>query len=64
MPNTSLPQSPSRDILSGRTLAGDDYSMKQLEEWYRQEENAFADMDASVGMTEKDPWYGYIRHLN
>lgn len=64
MPYTSLPQTPSPDILTGRALAGDDYSREQLAKWYSQEENAFANMDASEGMTGTDPWYEYMRHLN
>ena len=61
---SSLPTDISAEIRSGEKLAGDDYSPEQLRTWYAQEENAFASQDFDHGLTDTDPWYAYIRHVN
>jgi SAM-dependent methyltransferase len=59
---TSLPFEISQEIKDGLALVGDDFSDKQLNTWFGQEQEAFYVGDA--GNSEVDPWYAYMRYVN
>lgn len=64
MTRTSLPSDITRDIRTGRKLAGDDYSRAQIEVWLDQEREAYFAHDQDGEMSSTDPWYSYMRYVN
>lgn len=59
---TSLPRNPTPLVKRGTVLYGDELSSLQLEEWYKQESEAFF-LQNSLSSSE-DPWYAYMRYVN
>lgn len=60
---TSLPFDLSDSIKKGTKLAGDDYSNSQIEKWFKEEQEAYYEMDAEHDLAS-DPWYEYMRFVN
>lgn len=61
---TSLPAVVDDQMRMGTALAGDDYSIEQIEVWLAQEREAYFAHDTDGEMSETDPWYDYMRHVN
>lgn len=60
---TSLPQIIDSKIKSGDHLAGDDFSIDDINIWFNQEKEAYYVSDSGQNLVE-DRWYEYARYLN
>ncbi len=64
MTKTMLPEHPKYSIIMGNELFGDNFSEKELKEWFDIEAEGFSALESNAKASKEDPWYAYNRYIN